>query len=50
MAVAEITTKYKVLAVPVVDYENRLKGVITIDDVFDVVLETGWKKKLTRGL
>jgi magnesium transporter len=49
-AVAEMTTKYSLLAVPVVDAGRRLKGVITIDDVFDMVLETGWRKKLTKGL
>jgi CBS domain-containing protein/sporulation protein YlmC with PRC-barrel domain len=48
--VAEITTKYSLMAVPVVDAERRLKGVITIDDVFDMVLETGWRRKLTKGL
>ncbi|MFA6032469.1 MAG: CBS domain-containing protein [Myxococcota bacterium] len=47
--IAEITTKYKLMALPVVDDRNRLKGVITIDDVFDMVVETGWKKKLTKG-
>jgi len=47
--IAEVTEKYSLLAIPVVDSENRLKGVITMDDVFGMVLETGWRKKLKRG-
>lgn len=35
--VARIVSKYDLLAVPVVDGENRLLGIITVDDVLDVV-------------
>jgi len=37
--VAKIVTKYDVLAVPVVDEENKLVGVITVDDIIDVIRE-----------
>ncbi len=37
--VAEIVRKYDLLSVPVVDYENRLVGIITIDDIVDVIQE-----------
>ena len=36
---ARIVTRYDVLAVPVVDEENKLVGVITVDDVIDVIRE-----------
>ncbi len=37
--VAEIARKYDMLSVPVVDYENRLVGIITIDDIVDIIEE-----------
>ena len=37
--VARIVSKYDIIAVPVVDDQSRLVGVITIDDVIDVVRE-----------
>ena len=35
--VARIVSRYDLLAVPVVDDENRLLGIITVDDVIDVL-------------
>lgn len=35
--VAELTDKYGLLAMPVVDNAGRLKGIITVDDVVDMV-------------
>jgi magnesium transporter len=35
--VAAIISKYDLLAVPAVDTENRLLGIITVDDVLDIV-------------
>ncbi len=35
--VAHQFNKYDLLSIPVVDSENRLVGIITIDDIFDVV-------------
>ncbi|RBP46865.1 magnesium transporter [Garciella nitratireducens] len=37
--IAEIFKKYDLLAVPVVDLENRLVGIITVDDIIDVIEE-----------
>lgn len=37
--VAQLFTKYGFLALPVVDHEKRLVGVITVDDVLEIVEE-----------
>ncbi|MDA8354004.1 MAG: magnesium transporter [Firmicutes bacterium] len=37
--VAQLMQRYDFLAIPVVDGENRLLGIITIDDVVDVLIE-----------
>ena len=37
--VANILSKYDLLSVPVVDQENRLVGIVTIDDALDVITE-----------
>lgn len=37
--VAQLTSNYDLVAVPVVDNERRLLGVITVDDVIDVIQE-----------
>lgn len=37
--VANLTKKYDLLSIPVVDQENRLVGIITIDDIIDVIEE-----------
>jgi len=44
--IAHIVSKYNLLAIPVVDKDRKLKGVITLDDLFEVVIEDGWKRKL----
>ncbi len=36
---AELFKKYNFLALPVTDHENRLVGIITVDDIMDVVDE-----------
>lgn len=38
-AVADIAKKYDLLSIPVVDKEERLVGIITIDDIVDVIEE-----------
>ncbi len=35
--VAKVVEKYNILAVPVVDEDNKLVGVITVDDVIDIL-------------
>ena len=37
--VAKIVEKYDFLSIPVVDHNNELSGVITVDDVLDVIRE-----------
>ncbi len=37
--VADLVSKYDLLSVPVVDKENRLVGIITVDDIVDVIEE-----------
>ena len=37
--VADIAKKYDLLSIPVVDNENRLVGIITIDDIVDIIEE-----------
>jgi Mg/Co/Ni transporter MgtE len=46
--VAEVVAHYNLLAVPVVDDEERLLGIVTIDDALDTVIPTAWKKRLPR--
>ncbi|MDO5695553.1 MAG: magnesium transporter [Eubacteriales bacterium] len=36
-AVADMFNKYDILSLPVVDNENRLVGIVTVDDAFDVM-------------
>ncbi len=44
--IAQIVAKYNLLAVPVVDGEDHLHGIVTADDALDKVLPTAWKKRL----
>ena len=37
--VAQTLNKYDLLALPVVDRENRLVGIVTVDDAMDVMQE-----------
>jgi magnesium transporter len=46
--VAQTVSKYDLLAVPVVDEQNRLHGIVTADDALDKVIPTAWKKRLPR--
>jgi magnesium transporter len=39
--VSQITSNYDLVALPVVDAEKRLLGVVTVDDVIDVIQEEG---------
>ena len=42
--VAAALTKYDLLALPVVDEAGRLMGVVTVDDIIDVVLRKGRRR------
>ncbi len=46
--VAEVVAKYNLLAVPVVDDEGRLHGIVTADDALDKLIPTAWKKRLPK--
>ena len=46
--ITEVIAKYNLLALPVVDAEGELHGIITIDDAIDLVLPLAWKKRLPR--
>jgi CBS domain-containing protein/sporulation protein YlmC with PRC-barrel domain len=45
----DIMARYDLLALPVLDAENHLMGITTIDDVIDVVIERGgWRRLIKR--
>jgi Mg2+ transporter MgtE len=46
--VAQTVAKYDLIAVPVVDDQNHLMGIVTADDALDRVIPTAWKKRLPR--
>ena len=43
--VAHKIAKYSLLAIPVVENDTKLKGIITVDDVVDIISPDLWKKK-----
>ena len=45
---AQAIAKYNLLAVPVVDEEGRIQGIVTADDALDKIIPTAWKKRLPR--
>lgn len=45
MVVAEIISKYNLVALPVVDNEGILLGIVTIDDIIDRILPPAAKRK-----
>jgi magnesium transporter len=46
--VGRVMTKYNLLAVPVVDEERRMLGIVTLDDALDAILPEDWKRRLPR--
>ncbi len=46
--VAEVVAHYNLLAVPVVDDNGVILGIVTVDDALDTVIPTAWKKRLPR--
>jgi len=44
--VTEVVARYNLLAVPVVDAEGRLEGIVTIDDAIDTLLPQPSKRRL----
>lgn len=47
--VAEVVEKYNLLAVPVVEEDGRLLGIVTVDDVLTHMTALAWKWKLGRN-
>ncbi len=45
---AQVISKYNLLAVPVVDEQKRMHGIVTADDALDKIIPTAWKKRLPR--
>jgi magnesium transporter len=43
--VAGVIAKYNLLAVPVVDDDDRIQGIVTIDDALDTVMPAGLKRR-----
>jgi magnesium transporter len=48
--VAALIAKYDLLALPVVDARHTLLGTVTVDDVVEIMLPRGWKKRSSRTL
>ena len=48
--VAALIAKYDLLALPVVDARKKLIGTVTIDDVVELMLPRGWKKRSLRSI
>ena len=46
--VGRIMTKYDLLAIPVVDEQRRLLGIVTLDDALEAVVPDDWKQRLPR--
>ncbi len=47
--VARVVAKYDLLSIPVVDAQNRMVGVVTVDDVLDVIQEEAEEDLLHLG-
>jgi magnesium transporter len=43
--VAAVIAKYNLLAVPVVDDDDRIQGIVTIDDALDTVMPAGLRRR-----
>ena len=46
---AQLIARYNLLAIPVLDQENHLIGIVTVDDAIDAVLPSRWKKQLPKA-
>jgi magnesium transporter len=46
--VAQKIAEYNLLALPVVDDEEEILGIITVDDAMEILLPKGWRQRLPR--
>lgn len=46
--IAQTLSDYNLLAVPVVDEENALQGIITVDDALEEILPEEWRRRVPR--
>ena len=46
--VGRVMTKYDLLALPVVDDDRRLLGIVTLDDALEAVVPDDWNQRLPR--
>jgi magnesium transporter len=46
--VARVIADHDLLALPVVDDDSKMLGIVTVDDAIDVILPTAWKKRIPR--
>jgi Mg/Co/Ni transporter MgtE len=43
--VARLLTDFDLTSVPVIDDEERILGIVTVDDVLELVLPDGWRRR-----
>ncbi len=43
--VARMMTDYNLVMLPILDAEERMVGVVTVDDVLELTLPTGWRRR-----
>ncbi|MGZ3639029.1 MAG: magnesium transporter [Ktedonobacterales bacterium] len=46
--VARLIADEDLVALPIVDNERKMLGIVTVDDAIDVILPTAWKKRIPR--
>ncbi len=46
--IAQTLTEYNLMALPVVNDENELQGVITVDDALEEILPEDWRRRIPR--
>ena len=46
--IAQTLSDYNLLALPVVDEENRLQGIITVDDALEEILPENWRRRVPK--
>jgi len=46
--VAKKIAKYNFLALPVVEHDKKMKGIVTVDDAMDIILPRAWKKRIPK--